>query len=500
VPLNPTIDQAPSQAVRVRYAPSPTGAPHVGNIRTALFTWLFARHHQGTFIVRIEDTDQAREIENGLELILESLRWLGLDWDEGPGIGGPHGPYTQSERLHLYQKWAQWLVDHGHAYKCYCSPERLEQMRKEQEARKQSVGYDRKCRFMSAAERKEKEASTIAPVIRLAVPLSGTTTYFDLIHGNVSVDNKNIDDQVLLKSDGFPTYHLAVVVDDHDMEITHVTRGDDWISSGPKHALLYEAFGWPMPVFAQLPMTLGPDRKKLSKRHGSTSVVEFKEQGYLPEAMINFLARLGWSFDDKTEIFSREELIRVFDLDKVHPSAAIFDMEKLNWLNGYYIRLLSVEDLARHIRPFLDAAGLEVDNDVLLKVTPLVQSRIKTLKDAVAISDFFFVESVHPTREQLLGKAFAAKPEQARRTLQAAFEVLAAVDPFDAAGIEARLRLLADKLGIKGGTLFTLIREAVTARPVTPPLFDTLAVLGKPRALARLEQALQALTTVPHPG
>jgi glutamyl-tRNA synthetase len=486
--------------VRVRYAPSPTGAPHVGNIRTALFTWLFARHHHGTFIVRIEDTDQAREVENGLELILESLRWLELDWDEGPGIGGPHGPYMQSERLLLYQKWAQWLVAYGHAYRCYCSPERLGQMRKEQEARKQSIGYDRRCRFMSATERTEKEASGIASVIRLAVPLTGTTTYFDAIHGDISFDNKNVDDQVLLKSDGFPTYHLAVVVDDHDMEITHVTRGDDWISSGPKHALLYQAFGWPMPVIAQLPMTLGPDRKKLSKRHGSTSVIEFKEQGYLPEAMINFLARLGWSLDDKTEIFSRAELIRVFDLDKVHPSAAIFDMEKLNWLNGYYIRSLNVEELARRIRPFLDAARLEVDNQVLLRVTPLVQPRIKTLKDAVAMSDFFFVDSVHPTREQLLSKPFAAQPEQALLALQAAHATLAAVDPFGTADIEAALRALADKLGIKGGTLFTLIREAVTARPVTPPLFDTLGVLGRPRTLARIEQALQVLTLLPNPG
>ena len=497
---NQASEQANISTIRVRYAPSPTGAPHVGNIRTALFTWLFARHHHGTFIVRIEDTDQAREVENGLELILESLRWLGLDWDEGPGVGGPHSPYTQSERLPLYQRRAQWLVDHGHAYKCYCTPERLVQMRKQQEARKLLFGYDRKCRFMSAEERREKEESGITPVIRLAVPLAGTTTYHDLIHGDVTFDNKNIDDQVLLKSDGFPTYHLAVVVDDHDMQITHVTRGDDWISSGPKHALLYQAFGWPIPVIAQLPMTLGPDRKKLSKRHGSTSVIDFKAMGYLPEAMINFLARLGWSLDDKTEIFSRDELIQVFDLDKVHPSAAIFDMEKLNWLNGYYIRSLSVAELARRIRPFLDEARLEVDNDVLLKVTPLVQTRIKTLKDAVALSDFFFTASVCPTREQLLGKAFAAQPKQAWRALQAACETLAVVKPFDSAAIEAALRALADSLGLKGGALFTLIREALTARAVTPPLFDTIAVLGMPRTLARLAQALEILTALPNPG
>ena len=479
--------------VRVRFAPSPTGAPHVGNIRTALFTWLFARHHGGKFVLRIEDTDQAREVENGLELILESLRWLGLDWDEGPDVGGPHGPYRQSERLPLYRQAADWLVAHGHAYYCWCTPERLEAMRREQEARKQAFGYDRLCRFLSDAERAEREASGIVPVIRLAVPLTGTTTYHDLIHGDVTFDNKNVDDQVLLKSDGFPTYHLAVVVDDHDMQISHVTRGDDWISSGPKHALLYQAFGWPMPVIAQLPMLLGPDRKKLSKRHGSTSLVEFREQGYLPEAMINFLARMGWSYDDHTEIFSRDDLIRVFSLDQVHPSPAVFDMDKLNWLNGYYIRELSTLELARRIRPFLDAAGLEVDNDLLLRVTPLVQTRIKTLKEAVGLLDFFFVADVHPTRAQLLGKAFAAQPDRSASALAAARDLLARVEPFDAQALERELRALAERLALKPAALFTLLREALTARSVTPPLFETVAALGRERSLARLDCAIHVL-------
>lgn len=479
--------------VRVRYAPSPTGAPHIGNIRTALFTWLFARHHGGKFIVRIEDTDQAREVDNGLELILESLRWLGLDWDEGPGVGGPFGPYSQSERLPLYQKWAHWLVEHSHAYRCYCTTERLEQMRKDQEARKQSPGYDRRCRFMSDAERRAKEQSGIVPVIRLAVPLSGATTYHDLIHGDVTFDNKNIDDQVLLKSDGFPTYHLAVVVDDHEMQITHITRGDDWISSGPKHALLYRAFGWEMPALAQLPMTLGPDRKKLSKRHGSTSVIDFREQGYLPEAMINFLARLGWSYDDHTEIFSRDELIRLFDLDRVHPSAAIFDMEKLNWLNGHYIRALSTLELAQRVRPFLDAAGLEGDNDVLLAVTPLIQTRIKTLKEAVSLTDFFFVERVEPAAAQLLGKGFGGRPDQAADAVGAVIDTLRALSPFDAPALEQALRALAERSNFKTGALFTLVREAITARSVTPPLFDTIAILGRERTCARLEHARRVL-------
>jgi glutamyl-tRNA synthetase len=479
--------------VRVRYAPSPTGAPHIGNIRTALFTWLFARHHGGKFIVRVEDTDQKREVDNGLELILESLRWLGIDWDEGPDIGGPFEPYHQSERLPLYKQWADWLVEHGHAYQCYCSAERLEQMRKEQEARKQPSGYDRKCRFLSDAERKEKAQAGIVPTIRLAVPLLGATTYHDLIHGDITVDNKGIDDQVLLKSDGFPTYHLAVVVDDHAMQITHITRGDDWIPSAPKHVLLYRAFGWQMPELAQLPMIMGPDRKKLSKRHGSTSVIQFRDEGYLPEALTNFLARLGWSYDDKTEIFSRDELTRYFDLSKVQASPAVFDHDKLNWLNGHYLRELDPLELAKRIRPFLDAAQLEVDNAVLLKLIPLVQIRIKTLQEAVTLTDFFFTELVHPTREQLLGKAFAAEPEQARAALQATSETLKTLAPFDAPTIETTLRTKSDELGLKAGNYFTLLREAITAKSVTPPLFDTMAILGKERTLARLTHALKVL-------
>jgi glutamyl-tRNA synthetase len=366
-------------------------------------------------------------------------------------------------------------------------------MRQEQAARKQPSGYDRKCRFLSDAERKEKAQAGIVPTIRLAVPLLGATTYHDLIHGDITVDNKGIDDQVLLKSDGFPTYHLAVVVDDHAMQITHITRGDDWIPSAPKHVLLYRAFGWQMPALAQLPMIMGPDRKKLSKRHGSTSVIQFHDEGYLPEALTNFLARLGWSYDDKTEIFSRDELIRYFDLSKVQPSPAVFDHDKLNWLNGHYLRELDPLELAKRIRPFLDAAQLDVDNAVLLKLIPLVQIRIKTLQEAVTLTDFFFTELVHPTREQLLGKAFAAEPEQARAALQATSEMLKTLAPFDAPTIETTLRTKSDELGLKAGHYFTLLREAITAKSVTLPLFDTMAILGKERTLARLTHALKVL-------
>ncbi|MBM4448931.1 MAG: glutamate--tRNA ligase, partial [Chloroflexi bacterium] len=297
-----------NKPVRVRFAPSPTGFPHVGNIRTALFNWLFARHSGGVFIVRIEDTDVARRVKGALEGILGGLRWLGLDWDEGPEVGGKYGPYFQSQRLDLYREAAKRLVAQGDAYYCYCSSERLAEIRAEQQKRKQSVGYDRHCRDLTGAERKQKEAEGITPVVRFKMPLEGQTSFKDIIWGEIVVENSTLDDYVLLKSDGYPTYHLANVVDDHLMEISHVLRAEEWLSSVPRHKLLYQALGYEMPLLAHLPMILGTDRSKLSKRHGAVSITEYKEQGYLPEAMVNFLALLGWSLDDKTEIFSRDEL------------------------------------------------------------------------------------------------------------------------------------------------------------------------------------------------
>ena len=283
--------------VRVRFAPSPTGTPHIGNIRTALFNWLFARHHGGKFVLRIEDTDRERLVPGSLEAIMEGLRWLGLDWDEGPQVGGPYGPYFQSERLHLYRDYAAQLVERGHAYYCYCSAERLAQMRAEQQRRGEASGYDRRCRFLTPAQRAEFAAAGAAPVVRFAIPLEGETTYHDLMHGDVTIQNQVLDDFVMLKSDGFPTYHLAVVVDDHLMKISHVLRADEWIPSTPRHVLLYRALGWDLPHFAHLPIILGPDRAKLSKRHGATSITSYQEEGYLPEALVNFLAscRRRWS-------------------------------------------------------------------------------------------------------------------------------------------------------------------------------------------------------------
>ncbi|MEJ2739741.1 MAG: glutamate--tRNA ligase, partial [Dehalococcoidia bacterium] len=362
--------------VRVRFAPSPTGYPHLGNIRTALFNWLFARHNNGTFILRIEDTDAARKVEGAVEIIMDSLQWLGLDWDEGP--------FFQSQRLQYYKEIADRLVEEDKAYLCYCSPERLDEVRREQMKRKQPPGYDRHCRSLTKEEKTEMEASGITPVVRFKIPLDGQTSFKDLIKGEVSFENKVLDDIVLLKSDGYPTYHLANIIDDHNMNISHVLRADEWLSSTPRHLLLYQAVGWRPPEFAHLPMILGPDRAKLSKRHGATAINEYRDKGYLPEAMINFLSLLGWSLDDKTELLSRDEIIAHFSLERVSKTAAVFNNEKLDWMNGIYIRNLDIDQFAERAIPFLerelpDTIKRPLDTGYIRQIMPLIQERAKTL-------------------------------------------------------------------------------------------------------------------------
>ncbi len=483
--------------VRVRFAPSPTGAPHIGNLRTALFNWLWARHAgaAGKFILRVEDTDQAREVENGLDLIIESLKFLGLDWDEGPDIGGPYGPYRQSERLPVYQKYGQELVANGAAYYCYCTPERLEQMRQEQQARGEPSRYDRRCRRYTPEERARHEAAGEPRVIRLAVPLTGKTTLHDFIHGDITIDNEDVDDQVLIKSDGFPTYHMAVVVDDHLMQITHVMRGDDWIPSFPKHILLYEAFGWEPPRHGHLPNVLGPDKKKLSKRHGATSVIQFRDAGYLPEALVNFLALLGWSYDDHTELFTREQLIELFTLDKIGKSPSVFDHTKLEWMNGYYIRALDLEDLTDRLMPFLERAGLNPDRRTLRAIAPLVQDRLKRLDEIVAKVDFLFRDRLEYDPRLLIGQKMSPGDSlNALRTAGEALEGLASFD--DEAQMEHELRAAAERLGLKQGQFFGILRVAVTGKTVTPPLIGTLKVLGREKTMARIHQALANLESM----
>jgi glutamyl-tRNA synthetase len=478
--------------VRVRYAPSPTGAPHIGNLRTALFNWLWAQHTGGTFILRVEDTDQAREVENGLELIMESLRFLGMNWDEGPDIGGAYGPYRQSERLEIYAKYADELIAKGAAYYCYCTPEELALMRKEQEARGESTRYDRRCRYLTTEQRAAKEAQGLPRVVRLAVPLEGSTTLPDFIHGEITIPNADVDDQVLMKSDGFPTYHMAVVVDDHLMGITHVMRGDEWISSFPKHILLYNAFGWTPPQFGHMPVVLGPDKKKLSKRHGATSVLQFRDEGYLVEALVNFMALLGWSYDDKTELFPTPELIKVFSLDHIHSSPAVFDRAKLDWMNGQYIRGLDDADLGARLLPFLTKAGLEVDFAQAIQVAPLVRERIKRLDEAVLLVDFMFQDEIAYDPKALIGnKMTVAESLAALRDAGEVLDGLASLE--DENVIEHDLRVVAEKLGLKPAQFFGVLRIALTGKTVSPPLAGVMRIMGKEKVMERVGKALGEL-------
>jgi len=475
-------------AVRLRFAPSPTGYPHLGNIRTALFNWLFARHHGGKFILRIEDTDVARKVEGAVETILDSLRWLGLNWDEGP--------YLQSERLPIYREIVHKLIEESQAYLCYCSPRRLQEMRQEQVKRKQPPKYDRRCRDLTQRERTQLEAMGVTPVIRFRAPLAGETTFFDLIHGPVTFKNDTLDDFILLKSDGYPTYHLANVVDDHFMAISHVLRADEWLSSTPRHVLLYQALNWQAPQFAHLPMILGPDRAKLSKRHGATTIIEYQKQGYLANAMVNFLALLGWSLDDHTELLSREDLIKHFSLERVGKTAAIFNKDKLEWMNGVYLRALSLGEFVQQAMPFLDrdlpkSVKRPLDNSYVSQVLSLIQERAKTLADVPQLASFFF-DDVQYDANLLLSKKQDAK--LAAKAMTIASRKLEEVTTWDATTLEGVLRPLATELNLSTGELFSLLRIAVTGRPAAPPLFQTMAVLGKRKCLERLNKAWQLLS------
>jgi len=475
--------------VRVRFAPSPTGYPHLGNIRTALFNWVFARHSSGVFILRIEDTDVARLVEGATETILGSLRWLGLNWDEGP--------YFQSQRLELYREASDRLVKQGLAYHCYCSPQRLDSMRQEQMKRKQPPGYDRHCRNLTGEQRDEMEASGIIPVVRFKAPLEGQTSFQDLLRGEITFENNTLDDFVLLKSDGYPTYHLANIVDDHLMEISHVLRADEWLSSTPRHVLLYQALGWQPPQFAHLPMILGADRSKLSKRHGATSITEYQEQGYLPEAMFNFLALLGWALDDKTELITREDIVKHFSLERISRTAAVFNKDKLDWMNGVYLRDLSLEEFTQRAIPFLERdlpvdVKRPLDIDYIRQIAPLIQERARTLAEVPQLSEFFFVDELKYDAGLLLGKIEKA---EAIKSLQTSIAKMDDLKDWGTASLEAVFRPLADELKLKTSVFFGLLRMAVTGRTAAPPLFQTMEVLGRERCLRRLKSGIDKLVT-----
>ena len=509
---------ATATPTRTRYAPSPTGDPHVGNVRSALFAWLFARSTGGVFAVRIEDTDQERRIPGSEERILDSLRWLGIEWDEGPDIGGPYGPYVQSQRLEGYGVAAERLVELDAAYYCYCPPERLEAIRSAQQKRNVPTGYDRRCRNLSAEERAREEAENEANrVVRFKTPLSGRTTFSDVIRGDVSWENRLIDDFVILKSDGFPTYHLANVVDDVAMAITHVIRGDEWMSSAPRHAMIYDALGYTPPVFAHLPLILGADRTKLSKRHGSVSLLDYRDEGFLPEAMLNFLALLGWSLDDKTTQMTRKELIAGFSLDRVSASPAMFDRDKLEWLNGVYIREMPPDAFVEAARPYLER-GLSpdiprpLDDELARQAAALTQDRARVLSEMRELCDFFFADEVtFPPPLIWAGMGDKAMkrmadadedlwrvplPEDAATVsewLTTVADAIQTIEPWNHDAIETRFRSLVEQLGTSGRKLFGAVRVAATGRTAAPPLFVTLEAIGREKSAARARAAAAAL-------
>jgi glutamyl-tRNA synthetase len=480
--------------VRTRIAPSPTGDPHVGTAYVALFNYAWAKKNGGQFILRIEDTDRERSNRASEQMIFEALHWLGLSWDEGPDVGGPYGPYRQSERFAIYQEHAEQLIASGGAYPCFCTRERLDALRTEQLARKlaQATGYDGHCRTIAPAEADRRRKAGEPHVIRLAMPKEGETVVPDLLRGEIRIDNTLVDDQVLIKSDGFPTYHLANVVDDHLMEISHVIRAEEWISSLPKHAQLYRAFGWAPPTFCHLPLLRNTDKSKISKRKNPVSLNYYRRAGYLPESILNFLALMGWAILEDREEFSLTEFIEHFTLEKITLGGPVFDLAKLTWLNGKYLRTLSHEDVLARLRADV------LSDEHLLRILPLVRERIDKLEDFVDYSGFFFVGEVSYDTEaqtKLVGKKHTAA-ETATVLATLLEDHLDQLMEWTAPNLEQLLRAYVEKVGWKAGDLFMPVRVAVTGKAATPPLFETMEVLGKEVCRRRLRRAIEALKIV----
>jgi len=475
--------------VRTRIAPSPTGDPHVGTAYVALFNYALARKHGGQFLLRIEDTDRQRSHPARERMIFEALRWLGLSWDEGPDVGGPHGPYRQSERTEIYREHAEELVRKGAAYLCFCSPERLEALRQEQRESRATPGYDGRCRAQPPEEARRRRAAGEAYVVRLAMPRDDAMVVSDLLRGDIRFERPQMDDQVLLKSDGYPTYHLANVVDDHLMGITHVIRAEEWLSSLPKHVQLYRAFGWELPAFCHLPLLRNADKSKISKRKNPVSLDHYRRAGFLPEAMLNFLALMGWAMPDEREEFSLDEFVAEFSLERISLGGPIFDQEKLRWLNGKYLRRMSGAELLGRLRRHL------LSEDYMLRVLALVRERIDTLEDFFDYAHFFFAGELTYGPEETARMVPAERtPVEAAQGLEALLETH--LDPlldWNAAAIETAVRAFAEASGWNAKDAFMVVRVAATGRPATPPLFETLEVLGKEAVRRRLRRAAALL-------
>jgi glutamyl-tRNA synthetase/nondiscriminating glutamyl-tRNA synthetase len=469
---------------------------HIGGARTALFNWLYARHYKGTFILRIEDTDQVRSTEEAVNVILEGMKWLGLDWDEGPGKEGKYGPYYQMQRLPLYQKYTEKLLKNKKAYYCYCTKEELTESRQKQIKEDNPFRYDRHCLNLSEEEKRRYEEEGRKPVIRLKIPAK-KIVFNDLLRGEVNFEGELLSDFVIVKSDGIPTYNFAVVIDDALMDISNIIRGDDHISNTPKQILIYEALGFNLPKFAHLPMIMGSDHTRLSKRHGATSVMEYKEIGYIPEAVVNYIAHLGWSSGDEREIFSLEELVKEFSLDKISKHAAVFSIDKLNWFNSEYLKKSSVDSLVKMVIPFLKEANYIKEENLspvklewLKEVIKLMQGRFKNFSQFIDYADYFFVDKI-----DIEPQAFQSvlNKEGISDILKALKEELSVLKCWDEKSIEDTVREIASSLQIKGGKIIHPIRVALTGKKIGPGLFELIVVLGQEKTIQRLEEAIEKL-------
>lgn len=478
--------------IRTRFAPSPTGFLHVGGLRTALYNYLFAKKNGGKFLLRIEDTDQNRIVEGAVENLISTLNWSGVDYDEGPYKEGDYGPYIQSQRLEIYKKHARQLVESGNAYQCFCTHERLEQVRAKQIEMHLPPSYDRLCRSLNPEQVIEKLINNTPHVIRMKIPLIGEITFEDVVRGKVSIANKILDDQVIIKTDGFPTYHLAVVVDDHFMEISHVIRGEEWLPSTPKHILLYNFFGWEVPLFAHLPLLLNPDKSKLSKRQGDVAVEDFKAKGFLKESIINFIALLGWHPSDDREIFSFDELINEFTLERIGKSGAIFNIEKLQWLNQQHIRKLSAEEIFILLKNEFDKEGwLKYPEEYILKVINLMKERVLLLPDFVNLCKYFYEEPTSFTEESILKNW----KDDSVNTIKSFVAELEKITDFTSVKIEESLKLFAVNIQVKPGIIINPLRLLISGTNVGPSVFHMAELLGKTKVLARINFGIQKLSS-----
>ncbi len=474
-----------TQVVRTRVAPSPTGDPHVGTAYIALFNMVFARQHGGQFILRIEDTDQLRSSRESEQQIFDALRWLGIEWDEGPDVGGPHGPYRQSERSEIYQKYANELVEKDHAFHCFCSPERLDAVRAEQMANKQTPGYDGHCAHLDKAEAQARVDAGESHVIRMRVPAEGVCVVKDMLRGDVEIGWDRMDEQVLMKADGLPTYFLANVVDDHLMGITHVLRGEEWLPSAPKLIKLYEYFGWELPQLCYMPLLRNPDKSKLSKRKNPTSITFYERMGYLPEAMLNYLGRMGWSMPDESEKFSLAEMIENFDINRISLGGPIFDVEKLSWLNGQWLRELPVEEFAARVQKWA------FNPEYLMQIAPHVQGRVENFSQIAPLAAFFFSGTVQVTAEALAHKKLDEK--QVRQTIQFVLWALEAQRSWDKDGITDCINRVGAALDLKLRDIMPLMFVAITGQASSVSVLDAMVILGPDLTRYRLRQALEVL-------